>query len=436
MRRGIELRTVIGLIGILALAASAQVARSADRTAPAQSAGRVVQSLPLLELQVTGPEEAAVPGNVTFELLVTNTGQSPLANLMIVDSFDPGFEHPTITGNPIKSKLGDLAAGQSRQVAINFRARQPGLLSNKITILLGDRTMASATSSVRVKGAVAAAEPKTRATSVAVAQAPEPSKTAQAAGSDKSAAGDANPMKWPEPQGDKIAEQIQAERAKARRERIARQGAPLVENAGDLKRLDPEAPIWIDPKQKQVVLIGEVCKADYPLEFFATTTYPDRAYESVVVVDAKPSTVHAGLLAVGAVPGHPTQFTPQLVPAAGTEIAIELHWKDAAGKVQTAQAHDWIRNTRTKKALDINWVFAGSRFLVDEKTGVRHYQADDGDFICVLNSPDALLDLPIPSASALEDRLFESFLERLPRSGTPLTLVLKPVLPVKKPAGG
>ena len=37
------------------------------------------------------------------------------------------------------------------------------------------------------------------------------------------------------------------------------------------------------PKNKQVVLVGEACKADYPLEFFITTK--EGAYESVLVID-------------------------------------------------------------------------------------------------------------------------------------------------------
>ena len=70
-------------------------------------------------------------------------------------------------------------------------------------------------------------------------------------------------------------------------------GQPLVAAPNDLKRLDPSSPAWIDKKNKQVVLIGTACRANYPLEFFAT--YPDRGYESVVVVYTKPSVVHAAL---------------------------------------------------------------------------------------------------------------------------------------------
>ena len=69
-------------------------------------------------------------------------------------------------------------------------------------------------------------------------------------------------------------------------------GPPLVDELGDLKKLDPVSPVWLDMKHQQVVFQGEVCQANYPLEFLVT--YPERGYESVMVVKVKPSVVHAG----------------------------------------------------------------------------------------------------------------------------------------------
>jgi hypothetical protein len=206
-------------------------------------------------------------------------------------------------------------------------------------------------------------------------------------------------------------------------------GQPLVDHPEDLVRLDPKQPIWIDRRNKHVVLLGEVCSAGYPLEFFAT--YANRSYEAVLSINAKPSIVHAGLLQVGAMPGHPVRFQPEFVPPTGTEIAIEVRWKDAQGKTQSAPAQQWIRNIQTKKALDSNWVFAGSILTSDERTRTPLYLADSGELICVLNLPTAMLDLPIRSYAALESRLFEAFAERLPPAGTPTTVVLKPILPAK-----
>ncbi len=209
-------------------------------------------------------------------------------------------------------------------------------------------------------------------------------------------------------------------------------GPPLVDDINALKRLVPDQPIWIDSKNKHVVIQGEVCTAGYPLEFFAT--YSNRSYESVTAVNVKPSIVHAALLAVGAEPGHPARFQPKFEPPTGTEVAIEVRWKDARGKLQSTPAQNWIRNIKTKKQLDpaVNWVFAGSLMMTDETTGVQYYQADSGELICVLSLPTAMLDLPIRSYGALEARSFEAFEERLPPQGTSITMLLKPILTGKR----
>ena len=170
---------------------------------------------------------------------------------------------------------------------------------------------------------------------------------------------------------------------------------PLVDDMKDLQRIDFCAPAWIDKKHKELVLEGETCKAGYPLEFFAT--FKNRGYESVIVVDSetKPSLVHKALLAMGAKPGHPVRFDPKFEAATGTEIAIEIRWKDKDGKVQKAPAQQWVRDIKTKKALDTNWVFAGSQFRGNPETKEEYYAADGGDFISVSNVPTATLDLPI-----------------------------------------
>jgi copper chaperone CopZ len=206
-------------------------------------------------------------------------------------------------------------------------------------------------------------------------------------------------------------------------------GEPLVDDPKTLQRLDKTSPVWLDKGLKAVVLLGTTCKAGYPLEFFAT--YPDRSYESVVSVYTKPSVVHAALLALGATPGKPVAYEPAFIPPSGNVVEIDVAWRDAAGKRQKARAQDWIRDIKTKKPLDVAWVFAGSRFYEDKETGSRSYLADRGDFISVLNLPTALLDVPIKSVSALESRMFEGA-PSLPAAGTPVTIILKPKLDAAK----
>lgn len=209
-------------------------------------------------------------------------------------------------------------------------------------------------------------------------------------------------------------------------------GPPLVENADDLVRLDPARPLWIDRAQRRVVMVGLVCARQVPLEMLVCP-WQTKEHESVLVVNVRAADVHAALLATGAEAGHPVQYDPYQA-AAGTVIDIGLAWKDEQGQIQHARGQDWVRNMKTGKPLDHNWVFAGSGFWVDESTGEKRYMAEGGDFICVSNFATAMLDLPIESSQSQNDLLYEAFTERIPPLRTPVTIVLDPVLPSEQPA--
>jgi len=233
------------------------------------------------------------------------------------------------------------------------------------------------------------------------------------------------PEPEPEPQpaaGDQQPAEVPAE---PEAENVPELGPPLVDNPKDLKKLDPARPVWLDAANKRIVMVGRICQTQTPLELFACLK-DSKEHEAIVVVDIKAFTAHAGLLAVGAEVGNPVKFDPEYVPASGTEIEVTVLWTDKDGKLQTARAQDWVRNVRTKKAMKHPWVFAGSGFWEDETTGVKHYQAEGGDFICVSNFSSAMLDLPIESSQANSALLFEAFTERIPPRGTPVTLILTP----------
>jgi len=51
--------------------------------------------LPMLDLRVTGPEQATVGGQATFQIVVTNRSQAAATGLIIKDRFGAGFEHAT-----------------------------------------------------------------------------------------------------------------------------------------------------------------------------------------------------------------------------------------------------------------------------------------------------------------------------------------------------
>lgn len=198
-------------------------------------------------------------------------------------------------------------------------------------------------------------------------------------------------------------------------------------------RLSPKYDVWIDAKRGVVIVDCQVSLRRGMLEMFACTRNT-KEHEAVVTADTQAFLVHAGLLRLGAEPGHPAQFVPEFKPPAGTEIDVSVEWRDEQGKMQTAKAQDWIRDLKTGKAMTYPWVFAGSRFWTDPDTGEQHYQAEGGDFICVSNFGTASLDIPVESSQSNDALEFEAFTERVPPLGTRVRITLKPVL--KKAEGG
>ncbi|HZZ27212.1 MAG TPA: YdjY domain-containing protein [Pirellulales bacterium] len=201
--------------------------------------------------------------------------------------------------------------------------------------------------------------------------------------------------------------------------------------SAELKRLMPNYDVWVDFKNKQVILQGDICLTRGALEMFAVTK-GTKEHESVVSVNTKAYVVHAALLALGAEPGTTVKYEPKFAPPTGTKVEIMAYWMDDKGDQHKARAQDWVRDVKTKKPMAQSWVFAGSGFYVDEATKQRYYMAEAGDFICVSNFPDAMLDVPVESTSDNDDLLFEAFTENIPPKGTKVTLVLMPQIEKQK----
>lgn len=208
-------------------------------------------------------------------------------------------------------------------------------------------------------------------------------------------------------------------------------GKPAAEASSTWRKISPEDDVWIDTTAKQVKVSGEIVLREGPLELFACLKQT-KEHEAIVACTTKAYVVHAALLAVGAVAGEPVQFRPEYRPASGSQVDVFVEWTDADGKVQRANAQDWIRNAKTGKPLDQPWVFGGSSFWQDETTGEKFYQAESGDFICVSNFPSAMLDLPVESSADNEALMFEADSKLIPPLETKVTLYLVPKL--KKPA--
>jgi hypothetical protein len=192
-------------------------------------------------------------------------------------------------------------------------------------------------------------------------------------------------------------------------------------------RLSPDYDVWLDPQRGVVLVDGQVSLRRGMLEMFACIRNT-KEHESIVTADTQAFLVHAGLLRLGAEPGHPAQFVPEFKPPTGSEIEITVEWRDEDGKEHSAKAQDWIRDLKTGEAMAYPFVFTGSRFWTDEETGKQYYQAEGGDFICVSNFGTAALDIPVESSQSNDALEFEAFTERIPALGTPVRLVLKPLI--------
>lgn len=104
---------------------------------------------PSVDVKVTGPEEATVGSQVTFEIVVTNHGQTPATGLTIRDRFDPGLEHAAAeaeesAARKIERDLGDLAPGRSQRIGVTFRVTRAGRLCHVVEVTGADGVRASA----------------------------------------------------------------------------------------------------------------------------------------------------------------------------------------------------------------------------------------------------------------------------------------------------
>ena len=204
-----------------------------------------------------------------------------------------------------------------------------------------------------------------------------------------------------------------------------------------LSHLRRTSCLWIDRKRQRVYLDGYVTMRRGALEMFACPI-GTKEHESVVATLAKAREIHAALLAIEATPGTPVRYLPEFVPATGQVIRVWVCWRDEKNKFQVSDARQWIKQSGTKKAMDAEWVFAGSSFWVDPSDGREYYQADSGDMICVSNFSTAMMDVTISSSAEADELQFTPYEERIPEIGTPIRLILAPLpnptdQPVAKP---
>lgn len=192
------------------------------------------------------------------------------------------------------------------------------------------------------------------------------------------------------------------------------------------KPLSRTSRLWVDPGKHRVYVDGYVALREGALEMFACPV-GTKEHESLVAVLARPSYVHAALLAADANPGTPAKFRPQFESPTGQVIRIWVCWYDQDGTFQVVDARQWVLDSKTQKALDAEWVFAGSGFWKDPDSGKERYLADSGDMICVSNFASAMLDISMASSAETDLLQFEPMSKQIPERYTPIRMIMVPV---------
>jgi len=187
--------------------------------------------------------------------------------------------------------------------------------------------------------------------------------------------------------------------------------------------------------QRRVFVSATVClrEGDFGLECLMCRK-GTKEHESILSTDSDARVIHFGLEAANAKAGAPVQFEPKFQSPTGTPIKITLLYRHH-GKIVTRPAEQWIQNVKTKKALDEQWVFAGSQLYKDPENPTMepiYLATAEGAYISVANVPTAMLDLPINSPKHLDERGFSPFTERIPALETKVLVILEPILKNKK----
>ncbi|MEM9366151.1 MAG: YdjY domain-containing protein [Planctomycetota bacterium] len=192
------------------------------------------------------------------------------------------------------------------------------------------------------------------------------------------------------------------------------------------KQLSKQPDLWIDRENKRIYLDGYVALRRGQIEMLACPV-GTKEHESIIAAFASSKEVHAALLALGTQSGTPVRFQPSFLPPTGQAIRIWIMWYDEKGDFQVVDAREWIQNVQTNQSMKPDWVFAGSGFWKDPESGTEHYMADSGDMICVSNFSTSMLDVPMESSAQEADLMFMPFTDRIPKSDTPVRLVLAPI---------
>ena len=130
-------------------------ARSASGLSDEASAAVTVHQ-PVLAIAKKGTETQFAGRNLSYDIMVKNTGDAPAANLMVRDPLPQGTDFVSasdggrVSAGQVVWNLGSLAAGKQADMTLKLKAMTVGTVRNKVTAsaTCADAVSATATSNV------------------------------------------------------------------------------------------------------------------------------------------------------------------------------------------------------------------------------------------------------------------------------------------------
>jgi hypothetical protein len=170
-----------------------------------------------------------------------------------------------------------------------------------------------------------------------------------------------------------------------------------------------------------------------------------REHESLMVVDAKPSQVHAAMMMADFKPGRPGRWTYEnqkfgAIDPVGENVAIRVRYQDDSGKVIEHPVGDWIRapaavgkdgiEKPAKPFPQEPWVFGGSVIAPNtpEMEPGEHYVADmTGSLIGLVTFGDETIGFSrvLSDQDAVQEPVWEANTPKMPKPGTPVTIIIR-----------
>lgn len=103
---------------------------------------------PMLSIEMDGPDEAVVGERIPYRFVIRNTGEGNAKQVYIRAILPEGIRHPG--GNDIEYKVGDLPAGESREIDLILEAAEPGTVTPHVLVTIDGQTHDEARADLRV----------------------------------------------------------------------------------------------------------------------------------------------------------------------------------------------------------------------------------------------------------------------------------------------